>query len=315
MLNYVPFEALPSGKGLVVERFAVSYLPAASVLLRPDKHRGPALPWKTQMAAFGDPIPTELPEIVEAEPNWAALPSSRREIEAISKLLPGHTEAFLGSRDKKKSVSSGLLKQASILHIATHAAIDTEHPDRSRILFSADDQDAESQYMSLGDAQGLNLTNTDLVTLSMCAVEGARTSPGEGLHSFSRAFLAAGAHSAVTTLWQVADEPTSEFMKQFYFYLSKGQSKAASLQQAKLKFVHSNSVLAEPRYWAAFVLYGEGRTPIPPVFSWGRVLLAVAAGLAAVLCLIIYCWGKLRKPPRLHRLKQERDQGALPVIF
>jgi len=134
----------------------------------------------------------------------------------------------------------------------------------------------------------------------MCAVEGSRTIPGEGLHSFSRAFLGAGARSTVTTLWQVADEPTAEFMKQFYFFLSKGQSKAASLRQAKLKFVHSNSKLAEPRYWAAFVLYGDGRTPIPPVFSWAGILLSAAAGLTAILCISLYRWSGSRKVPPVH---------------
>ena len=33
---------------------------------------------------------------------------------------------------------------------------------------------------------------------------------GEGVQSFSRAFLAAGARSTVTTLWRVADGPTAE---------------------------------------------------------------------------------------------------------
>ena len=52
---------------------------------------------------------------------------------------------------------------------------------------------------------------------------------GEGVQAFSQAFLAAGADSVVTTLWRVADGPTADFMKSFYYALARGESKGAAL--------------------------------------------------------------------------------------
>ena len=96
---------------------------------------------------------------------------------------------------------------------------------------------------------------------------------------FSRAFLAAGARSTVTTLWKVGDNSTGEFMKQFYYGLTRGESKAWALRAAKLKFLHSNSSFADPKYWAAFVLNGEARGPIPWFVPWWSVAALGAAVL------------------------------------
>ena len=51
---------------------------------------------------------------------------------------------------------------------------------------------------------------------------------GENVQAFPQAFLASGAAATVTTLWRVADRPTAEFMKQFYFALANGESKAGA---------------------------------------------------------------------------------------
>jgi len=53
-------------------------------------------------------------------------------------------------------------------------------------------------------------------------------------------------------------------MKQFYFFLLKEhKSKAEALRLTKLEFLHSGTALSHPRYWAAFVLNGDGAEPVP----------------------------------------------------
>jgi hypothetical protein len=48
------------------------------------------------------------------------------------------------------------------------------------------------------------------------------------------------------------------------------------LQAAKLHFRRSNEALGAPRYWAAFVLNGDGWAPTARVIPWTAVLLAFA---------------------------------------
>ena len=107
---------------------------------------------------------------------------------------------------------------------------------------------------------------------------------GEGIQSFSRAFLSSGAEATLTTLWRVADRPTADFMKLFYQRLAKGDSKAQALRVAKLSFLRSGQDLAQPRYWAAFVLNGDGQTPVRAFVSWWWAVSGamLAAGVTAL---------------------------------
>ncbi|TMA43640.1 MAG: CHAT domain-containing protein, partial [Deltaproteobacteria bacterium] len=113
---------------------------------------------------------------------------------------------------------------------------------------------------------------------------------GEGPYAFSRALLSAGARAAVTTLWRVADEPARDFMAQLYFELNRGKPKAEALRVAKLRFLNSGTELRHPRYWAAFILTGDGFSPIPQVLSWSTLL-----GLAGVLILGVVAVTAVRK--------------------
>jgi CHAT domain-containing protein len=129
-----------------------------------------------------------------------------------------------------------------------------------------------------------------LVTLSACDTERGKLVRGEGAQGFNRAFLAAGADSSVASLWRVADRPAAEFMKHFYYELSRGRAKSEALRTAKLAFLRSHSKLAHPRYWAAFVLSGDGRSPIAPVIPWG-VLLGSAG---VVVCIVAVLFRRRR---------------------
>src|SRR6185503_6977674 len=127
------------------------------------------------------------------------------------------------------------------------------------------------------------LTGVQLATLSACDTERGKAIRGEGVEGFSRALLAAGAASAVTTMWDVVDRAGAELMKQFYFALAGGESEASALRQAKLAFLHSPLAWSHPRYWAGYVLNGDGRERLPRVVPWSVVVgaLLVAAFAAS----------------------------------
>jgi tetratricopeptide (TPR) repeat protein len=238
-LATIPFETL--GDPLLIERFPISYLPSAALLLRDQDWSTPLLPWRPQLAVFG---------------------AHGRELKAMGRSLPGRVTIHAGADNRKNHLLD--LEGVPLLHFVNQAVADSNDPNRSHIMFSSED------YLYRGEIQDLPLSRTDLVTLSTCDT-------GSGM-PLSTAFLAAGARSTVTTLWRVPDGPTADFMGRFYAGLAKGESKAAALRNAKLSFLHSGTTLADPKYWAGFVLYGNGQAPIRPVLSW--LWLLVPAGLA-----------------------------------
>lgn len=286
VLQTVPYETLqiPGAATLLIERYDVSYLPTAAMVGR--AHAATSrwrFPWQRQLLAIGDPIAGS--STIQRDPivlgdQWQRLPRAAEEIQSIARILDGRTEQHLGPDARKMYLSA-----SPLLHLSTHAAADMQDPERSRILLAAADQTEEFDYLFLREIYGMNLKNVDLVTVSACDTERGKLVRGEGAQGFSRAFLAAGASASVTSLWRVVDSSAAEFMKQFYFGLSRGRSKAEALRSAKLAFLRSGSKLAHPKYWAPFVLSGDGQFPIAPVTPWSAII-----GLAAVLILSAALW-------------------------
>jgi len=183
--------------------------------------------------------------------------------------------------------------------LSTHAVADMDDPERSRLLFSPDEPGQPNNYLFLKELYDLDLRGMSLATLSACDTERGRLAPGEGIQAFSRALLAAGSRSALTTLWRVPDQPTSQFMQQFYYFLlKKHKSKAEALRLAKLQFLHSGTELSHPRYWAAFVLNGEGSQPVPRFIPWQLLIMPVP-----FLAFVLFLFFRLRRKKRRSRTR------------
>jgi tetratricopeptide (TPR) repeat protein len=276
-LSAIPFEGLaePGSKALLIEQSDVSYLPSAQFLARAKPPARSLLPWQRQLVALGDPPAGNSGALDE---NWQSLPASAGEIRSIQRVLPGRSEAHLGADARKSYLAGSALENVPLLHFGTHAMVDAETPDRSRILLA-------SGYLFQREVYSLDLRGVDLVTISACDTARGKIVRGEGMQAFSRAFLAAGARSTVASLWRVPDDASAAFMKQFYYFLAQGLAKSQALRSAKLELLRSRSVMAQPRYWAAFILTGDGATAVPLALPSSPALFA-AAGIAAVIALL-----------------------------
>jgi CHAT domain-containing protein len=296
VLSIIPFEALqlPGESSatplLLIERATVFYTPAAG-LLPGSSDRRPhwAPPWREQMIAFADPAPNgrgpgALGPLAVEPGSGQSLPKSVDEVRSIANLLAGRSELHIGADAKKKYLAEPGMRRVSLLHLSTHATSDYVDPERSRILFAPLNPAGPSDYLFLREIYGLDLKGVDLAVVSACDTEAGKLVRGEGVEGFGKAFLSAGARSTATTLWRVEAQATAEFMKQFYYGLTQGDSKAQALRRAKLKFLHSGSRLAHPRFWAAFVLTGDGLSGTPKFLSWEE--LGLGAGLLVLLALV-----------------------------
>ncbi len=281
-LNFVPFEALtlPAAGTLLVERFAVSYLPSAALVLRPPAAaRRWAWPWARELVAFGDPAPAASYPLETVQ--WAPLPYAAEEVRRVAHALGGRDEIHVGADARRQFVIDGRLRSVPVVHFSTHAVADTRDPDRSRILLAPRTPGGPADYLFLRDVSDLDLTGVGLVTLSACETARGKVIRGEGVEGFSRALLAAGAAAAVTTLWDVADRPSAEFMTQFYASAGGGRAPADALRQAKLKFLGSELAWTHPYYWAGYLLTGNGREPLPRVVPWSAIAASTLVSLLA----------------------------------
>jgi CHAT domain-containing protein/tetratricopeptide (TPR) repeat protein len=185
--------------------------------------------------------------------------ASREEAEAIIAAVPWRT-AFkaLDFNANRATLSTSTFGQYRILHFATHAMIDNDHPELSGIVLSLIDSKGQPQngFLRMSDIYDLKLSS-NLVVLSACSTALGKEVRGEGLIGLTRGFLYAGASGVTASLWKVDDEATAELMGHFYKGIfQRGLAPAAALRQAQLAMWNEKRWRA-PYYWAAFVIQGR----------------------------------------------------------
>jgi CHAT domain-containing protein len=106
------------------------------------------------------------------------------------------------------------------------------------------------------------------VCLSACSTGTGDFERGEGIYGLRSAFLAAGAESMVSVLWEADDAVTETLMVTYYQLMFQGNSRADALRNAMaaIKQTHPH-----PFYWAGFVFSGVDsllRLPAVNSSSW-----------------------------------------------
>jgi CHAT domain-containing protein/tetratricopeptide (TPR) repeat protein len=290
-LQYIPFAALPAptsatGSGtltpLIVEHEIVSF-PSASSLIRARQSVSGRKPPAKILAVFADPVFEKddsrvmrkqgLVEGANQEIKTVAdsiegegirirrLPGTRREALSILSLIP--REKSLAALDFSASRNTALspeLARYRIIHFATHAFINSVHPELSGIVLSLVDEHGKPQDGFLRAYELFNLRlSAELVVLSGSDTGLGQKMKGEGAPGLTYGFIYAGAARVVVSLWSVDDTATAELMVRFYRkLLVENLRPAAALRLAQIEMWKDKRWKA-PYYWAGFILQGEWR--------------------------------------------------------
>jgi len=109
--------------------------------------------------------------------------------------------------------------------------------------------------MTAEELATLDLSNCELAVLSACETNVGIRRAGQGIQSLQTALYAAGARTAVTSLWKVDDAATRKLMEIFYTCLwVEKLSVAEALWKAKTDLREAGHTV---RDWAGWVLSGK----------------------------------------------------------
>lgn len=292
-LQYIPFACLPnpagSGKPLVTAHEVV-YLPSASVLplLRQEMEARTAA--DRTVAVLSDPVferddprvhlttlkrgsgpPPDQGELTRGQLTRSMSESgisrlqrllySRREADAIQQLAaPNQVLRAVDFDASRATATSPELGRYRIVHFATHALLNSQHPELSGIVLSLVDVHGAPQngFLRMHEIYNLRLS-ADLVVLSACQTALGTEIKGEGLVGITRGFMYAGVPRVIASLWSVQDDATAALMKRFYQgMLRDRQSPAAALRNAQLAMLQQSQWVS-PYYWGGFILQGDWR--------------------------------------------------------
>jgi len=118
-------------------------------------------------------------------------------------------------------------------------------------------RDGEDGFLTAEEIVGLNLEGTELVVLSACESGLGQVADGEGVYGLRRAFLMAGAHTVVSSLWSVTDEDAAAQLSGLYEQSDRPVAeRLRALQLERLEALRAQGLPDHPVSWAAWVAVG-----------------------------------------------------------
>ena len=275
------FGADLSSADWLLNTYSLVTLPAASSLNTQRSIENPRSA-RVSFAGFGDPDfkgdpDQKAPETLAAlytrsgangakVENLAALPGTRREIEALAELLHAPEGAiYLGTHATETAVkTSQSLRDARVVVFATHGLVAGELSGLAEpaLAFSAPSQISELDdgLLTASEAAQLDLV-ADWVILSACNTAASDGTPGgEGLSGLASAFLYAGARSLLVSHWPVRDD-AAEFLTRGALKAQAddpGLGHSESLRRSMIDLIQNSGIegAAHPSTWAPFTVVG-----------------------------------------------------------
>ncbi len=268
-LYKIPFETLQIDNNFLAKVYEISYTSNLKFIHLEAETKAT----KEAMLAIYAPTYEGNTTALATRNTSSSLEGAKEEAKIIGKLFP--SKLYIG-KDVSKKKFLKTAHNAQILHLAMHAELNNKEAGLSRLLFNKNNSIEDDLYLE--ELYALHL-NADLAVLSACNTGLGKENAGRSMESFQRAFTFAGVPATVASLWEVPDQSTSEIMENFYRYLKRGKSKSVALQNAKLDYLtnHKGSKLAQPYYWAGFILYGDQTAVTKPTSNtiWYFLVLGV----------------------------------------
>jgi len=198
-------------------------------------------------ASAGPPL---VAGISQHRPGMGDLPEARKEAELVAGIL-GNCQLLL---DDEASIANvhGAIKEAAIVHLATHAVPNEAVPMYSQLELAS------------GPLYGRDLMDwgirSELVMLSACSTaEGQRSAAGSSI-GLAWALLASGARAVVASSWPVHDHAARLWVGEFYRSYVETRDPAVAHSRA-CEVLVADQTYSSPHYWATWKVLGSRHLP------------------------------------------------------
>ncbi|HKQ10454.1 MAG TPA: CHAT domain-containing protein [Rhizomicrobium sp.] len=198
------------------------------------------------------------------------LPETAEELQAISGIVGGRATLLTRAKATEEQFRALPLGHYEILHFATHGLVRGEISglDQAALVLTPKDManDQNDGLLTTSEIANLGLS-ARLVVLSACNTANFDpTAFNARLQSFASAFAVAGVPATVASLWSVESQTSMRLMQAFYKHLISPAAPqiAVALQRAIIDTVRSppSRAFLHPRFWAPFILTGDGAAGI-----------------------------------------------------
>ncbi|TAE60780.1 MAG: CHAT domain-containing protein [Nostocales cyanobacterium] len=243
-LRKIPMAGLYDGEKYLVEKYSVSL--ALGLQVREPKPLN-----RSNMKVLAASL-TEPPNNQEVS-GFSALPNVAVEVKEIKNT--GLAVNWIAEKEFTTQNFNQKLNSSNfdVVHLATHGLFGADR--ENTFVVTADGKLKIDDFDQLFSNQRENRNHKiELLLLSACQTA---TGNDQEVMGIAGTTVQAGASSAIASLWDLDDEASVPFMKEFYQNLGKPNvSRAEALRLAQQSLL-KNPEYDHPRYWAPYVLVGS----------------------------------------------------------
>ncbi|MBD2504183.1 CHAT domain-containing protein [Anabaena azotica FACHB-119] len=243
-LRKIPMASLYDGQQYLVEKYSVSL--ALGLQVREPKPLNRET-MKVLAASLTDP-----PENQEVS-GFSRLVNVSFEVKEIKKT--GLAVDWIADQEFTTKNFNKELNTANfdVVHLATHGLFGENR--ENTFVVTADGKLKIDDFDQLFSSEGQSRKQKiDLLILSACQTA---TGNDQAVMGIAGTIVQAGASSAIASLWDLDDEASVPFMKEFYQHLGQPNiSRAEALRLAQQSLLKSDKY-DHPRYWGPYVLVGS----------------------------------------------------------
>src|SRR5208337_2882870 len=192
----VPFAALPLGDEPLVARYTPYFVPRWRWTARSCR---PAYRYRS---GLGVAVSRS-----EREPELRELEQARPEVTRIQEAAGGQLAILPEPCTRTQVVQH--LETADYVHFACHGHFDPALPFQSGLLLSDD-------WLTLPELLAAPCPRLDRVVLAACWTANATVLPGREMIGLPMTFLRMGARAVISSIWDVYDPSSPEFMHELY---------------------------------------------------------------------------------------------------
>ena len=279
------FEALIDGKGrFLVEKYDITYAYEASMVFANNKnsaHQHFFSGWSTSYSGI-------LSERLR-EKGFSNEQSSLGNLDLAKKELQTCNDVFDGNAfyDIDASISNfrRYASDSKIVYLSMHGIVDRENGSKSSLIF--DDRNDDFIFRAYELYQ--EPLNSDLVVLSACNSADGKYHSGEGINGISRAFLASGAESLVSSMWAASEVSSIKILPAFLMKYKSGMNNSVALQNAKKDYL-ARAIPSQqhPFYWANYILISSIDSQETSTSNWFIFLALALFGIIGAFLLLKY---------------------------
>jgi len=191
------------------------------------------------------------------DPAMVDLPGVALELANIVEIFNESEVSY--SQDENLTIgtfSDANIKEADVIHIASHTVLNVDYPELSRIYLNphfVGQDGANTNFLVPADIRSQSY-GADLVVLSACQTTGLNNFTFSSNLGFVSELLSSGPRMVVASLWPVADSDTVSLMKEFYASLRQDSNVISALTNLKRTYIKT-SASNRVEVWASFQLF------------------------------------------------------------